>query len=695
MKTHHRITGTILAIALAATTAAPAATPPQIKLPPKAPVAVKAPAVPKVPTVQAPVAPKIVSAPKIPDTPKVPTIKAPAAPKLPAAPAAIKVPVAIKTPVAPKVPTITPPAAPKIPVVVKTPVAPKIPTVPTPAAPKVPSAPIIVKTPVAPKVPVAVKVVSAPVTPKTPVTPRLPVTPKVVTLPPTEKTPAAPVKVPDVSRVTTVREVKVPAVAIKRPTIIVPPAEAPKVHAMGGGKPKGTANATLIANSSKRAAIAEAVKTSATLTRGDTVSSIRSTVESARRDNPGNRLAETFLPDLPKTPKDRAPVSGTPRDTAKPGTSGRTVTKELFDTLTGKGGSAGKGLFSDALPKRETPALKDINSAPGFDQGFGSRPDVSGFDPGSLNPMNGIVNNTGIGGPLGEAANRFGNGVLSGGVAGMGKSLIKDDPSASPAPAPAPAPAKPGVLDKAKEAVTNFISSVVTSVLSGAGTVSDAAKVATPAGAVVGVAGGIMTANLDPEGQGKIDEANGIIANFRQGKKGTGNKNAAEQMDQVDLDQPDPENEGSVDVNIYDLSPGLAQQVGQSRLGKKGSQGGNGDVKPADDNGAGAGRVVGAEISPTLATDMKNNLVGNPGQRGVRESGGSTATPPARSNGAGTITPTDDQNTATSGGRQQDPGDFFGNGVRPDQSRLNGNNSSSSSSGSSTSGENPDDTKNP
>lgn len=159
--------------------------------------------------------------------------------------------------------------------------------------------------------------------------------------------------------------------------------------------------------------------------------------------------------------------------------------------------------------------------------------------------------------------------------------------------------------------------------------------------------------------------------------------------------QPDPENEGSVDVNIYDLSPGLAQQVGQSRLGKKGSQGGNGDVKPADDHGAGAGRVVGAEISPTLATDMKNNLVGNPGQRGVRESGGSTATPPARSNGAGTITPTDDQNTATSGGRQQDPGDYFGNGVRPDQSRLNGNNSSSSSSGSSTSGENPDDTKNP
>lgn len=670
MKTHHRITGTILAIALAATTAAPAATPPQIKLPPKAPVAVKAPAAPKVPAVKAPAAPKIVSAPKTPAAPKVPAVKAPAAPKLPATPVVVKAPVAVKAPAAPKVPAV------------KTPAVPKIVNVP-----QAPQAPVVVKTPVAPKVPVVVKAVSAPATPKTPATPRLPVTPKIVTLPPTVKTPAAPVKVPDVSRVAAVREVKVPAAAIKRPTVIVPPTEAPKVRAMGGGKPKGSANATLAANSGKRAAIAEAVKTSATLTRGSAAAGIRSAVESARRDNPGNRLAETFLPDLPKTPKGRDPVSGTPRDTAKPGTGGRTVTQELFDTLTGKGGSAGKGLFSDVLPQRETPVLKDRNQAPGFDQGFGTRRDVSGFDPGSINPMNGIVNNTGIGGPLGEAANQAGNGVPSGGVAGMGKGLIKNDPDASPDPAPAPA--EKSTFDKAKEAVSNFFSSVVTSVLSGAGTVSDGAKAATPAGAVVGVAGGILTANLDAEAEGKKNEAEGIFAIFRQGKKGTGNKNAAEQMNQVDLDQPDPENEGTVDVNIYDLSPGLARHIGQSRLGKKGSQGGNGDVKPADDHGTGTGRVVGAEISPTFATDMKNNLVGNPGQRGVRESGGGSATPPARGNGSGVITPTDDQNTATSGGRQEDPGDFFGNGVRPDQSRLNGN----SNSGSSSSGENQEDTK--
>lgn len=634
MKTHHRITGTILAIALAATTAAPAATPPQLKLPPKAPVAVKVPAAPMVPAVKTPAAPKIVSAPKVPVTVK------------------------------------------------------------TPTAPKVPSTPIVVKTPVAPKAPVVVRGVSAPVTPKAPATPRLPVTPKVVTLPPTVKTPAAPVKVPDLSRAPGGREVKVPAVAIKRPTVIVPPTEAPKVRAMGGGKPQGSSNTTLAANSGKRAAIAEAVKTSATLTRGSAASGIRSAVESARRDNPGNRLAETFLPDLPKTPKGRDPVSGTPRDRAKPGTGGRTVTKELFDTLTGKGGGAGKGLFSDVLPQRETPVLKDRNQAPGFDQGFGSRPDVSGFAPGSLNPMNGIVNNSGIGGPLGEAANRFGNGVLSGGVAGMGKSLIKDGAAENQKTQENIETAASLAADAVTvvEVAAEMGKLPVTAIFGGGG--AGAATVATAVGGVAAAASAGLTVGslIDSAYQAITGSSIGADWADLDQKMGLGIGEAtvaAEDAVRGLFGQPDPENEGTVRVNIYDLSPGLAQHIGQSRLGKKGSQGGSGDVKPADDSGTGAGRVIGAEISPTFATDLKNNLVGNPGQRGVRESGGS-ATPPARSNGSGTITPTDDQNTATSGGRQEDPGDFFGNGVRPDQSRLNGGNSGS---GSSSSGDNQDDAK--
>lgn len=678
MKTHHRITGTILAIALAATTAAPAATPPQLKLPPKAPVAVKVPAAPKVPAVKTPAAPKIVSAPKVPVT--------------------------VKTPVAPKVPAV-----------------------------KAPAVPTIVSVPQAPKAPVVVRGVSAPVTPKAPVTPRLPVTPKVVTLPPTVKTPAAPVKVPDLSRAPGGREVKVPAVAIKRPTVIVPPTEAPKVRAMGGGKPQGSSNTTLAANSGKRAAIAEAVKTSATLTRGSAASGIRSAVESARRDNPGNRLAETFLPDLPKTPKGRDPVSGTPRDSAKPGTGGRTVTKELFDTLTGKGGGAGKGLFSDVLPQRETPVLKDRNQAPGFDQGFGSRPDVSGFDPGSLNPMNGIVNNSGIGGPLGEAANRTGNGVPSGGVAGMGRSLISSNPIAGEvtvlgtvggaaaavnAGATLGGTAVSGIGAVGAAGASAAVSGVVGAAAAGLG-VGTALNAANDAivGGVASLLGSDIKDQVDlliaaGDALGSlIDSASDALSGGSKPNEvidigeivitGTPPADDSKNNEVIDIGeivitgnapsagQPDPENEGTVRVNIYDLSPGLAQHIGQSRLGKKGSQGGSGDVKPADDSGTGAGRVIGAEISPTFATDLKNNLVGNPGQRGVRESGGS-ATPPARSNGSGTITPTDDQNTATSGGRQEDPGDFFGNGVRPDQSRLNGGNSGS---GSSSSGDNQDDAK--
>lgn len=74
----------------------------------------------------------------------------------------------------------------------------------------------------------------------------------------------------------------------------------------------------------------------------------------------------------------------------------------------------------------------------------------------------------------------------------------------------------------------NFISSVVGSVLSGAGTMSDAAKGASPAGAVTGAAGTILTTNLTPEG--KRDEAEGIWGLFRQAVKGTSNKNAADQM---------------------------------------------------------------------------------------------------------------------------------------------------------------------
>ena len=139
MKLQHHITSLILAIAIATSTALPAAGIPNIKAPPsiKAPVAA-----PKVPVI------KIPSAPKVPTAPRVPVVKVPTTPKIPNVPKVVKVPSAPKIPVAPKVPTVRIPATPKV-------SAPRIPAVKVPVAPK------IAKAPAAPKVP-TVKVVSAP-----------------------------------------------------------------------------------------------------------------------------------------------------------------------------------------------------------------------------------------------------------------------------------------------------------------------------------------------------------------------------------------------------------------------------------------------------------------------------------------------------------------------------------------------------
>lgn len=150
MKTHHRITGAILAIAIAiafaTTTALPAAGIPQIK----APVAVK------VPVVKVPTAPKIPTAPRIPVVvktpvaPKIPVVKVPATPKIPVTP---KVPV-VRIPATPKIPTVK---TPRVPVIVKVPVTPKIPVVKTPAIAVLPKLPRAIPTQATIKVPAPVK----------------------------------------------------------------------------------------------------------------------------------------------------------------------------------------------------------------------------------------------------------------------------------------------------------------------------------------------------------------------------------------------------------------------------------------------------------------------------------------------------------------------------------------------------------
>jgi len=120
MKLQHRITGTILMIAFATTTALPAATIPNLKSPPKAVAKVPSAVVPKV---------NVPSVPKVPAV-KVPTVKVPVTPRIVAAPKIPAVKAAPKIPSAPKVPVV------KAPVIVKAPAA----------APKVVKSPVTAPT---------------------------------------------------------------------------------------------------------------------------------------------------------------------------------------------------------------------------------------------------------------------------------------------------------------------------------------------------------------------------------------------------------------------------------------------------------------------------------------------------------------------------------------------------------------------
>jgi len=154
MKLKHHITGTILALVFATTSALSAVTIPNLK---QAPV-VKTPAAPKVvATPKVPVVPKVIAAPKVPVVPKV--VAAPKVPVVPKVIAAPKVPVVPKVIAAPKIPVVKVPA-------VKVPTAPKIPAVKAPGVVKVPT----VKTPTTPKVPAVTAASKTPAIAKAPAT---------------------------------------------------------------------------------------------------------------------------------------------------------------------------------------------------------------------------------------------------------------------------------------------------------------------------------------------------------------------------------------------------------------------------------------------------------------------------------------------------------------------------------------------
>lgn len=553
----------------------------------------------------------------IPQLKQAPVVKAPVAPKVVSAP---------KVPVVPKVVS-----APKVPVVPKVVSAPKIPAVKVPA----------VKVPTAPKVPV----IKAPVVVKVPVV----------------KTPAAP-KIPVVKTIT----------APKIPVVAKAPAPAPVMpKAIAKSAPPATTSkitSKLVSNNNINSNVAA-------------VSGIRQAVRTARQDNPQTAPDVGVKTDLPGLPARDVKVGGRSSG-QKPGTGESTLNEDLFNVLTGKGGkTTSTGLFGDVLPKRDTPTLTDISqSRKPFDQGFASGPDVSGFNGDFLNPMSGISSGGSIGGPLGDAANKAGNGNPFGGLAGRGNSLIKDNAGDKAIKGAAVVAGAVGTGARTAAFVAEFGQLPVTAVFGGGG--AGAATVASGVGAVAGAAAVGIVVGVGIDSAYTAAAGTTLGDDWATADQITGGNLGAITVAAEDavvavaeaigglFGQPDPENEGTTKVDVVAQSPVLQQQIGQSRSGKKGSQGGSADATPVED--AISSVASGLVITQQGTIAAKNNLLGNPGQHGGLREGGGTANAPVRSNGSGVVTPTNDQNMSSSGGRQDDPGDFFGNGVSPDTSRING-----------------------
>ena len=316
----------------------------------------------------------------------------------------------------------------------------------------------------------------------------------------------------------------------------------------------------------------------------------------------------------------------------------------VIDALLGRGGDQGNG---GGHPLTDLMGSTPTNGLPGMDQGFGPSPDGAAlagtWEAGAGNLMNGFQEGS-VGGPLAELASSQAKGLSD-----LDKSGLFADGDTDPS---APAEEESGVLD----AIFNFVGSVVSSVLSGAGQTSNASKLAAPAGAVVGVAAGIATANLTVED--KTHEAEGIISLFRQRAKGTGNKSAAEQMEKVDLNSYDQENYDRVNY----ISQPILNQLQAAQTGKPTSQGGSSDATPVDDGGLG-GVVRDGFIAVNQSSVDGRNLFGQPvGSGGENISGGNKGLNGfGNSNGAGVINPGPDGGTPQGDARfAEDPGSALG-----------------------------------
>jgi hypothetical protein len=140
----------------------------------------------------------------------------------------------------------------------------------------------------------------------------------------------------------------------------------------------------------------------------------------------------------------------------------------------------------------------------------------------------------------------------------------------------------------------NFLSSVVGSVLSGAGTRTPAGAVGSATGgAVSGAAGTILTSNLSVEG--KKDEANGIFGIFRQGKTGTSNENAAAQLKEIEF-EPLPDDVGTGSSGVVTLTDIKGMKARKNKAGEPVEED-SGSTGPVNTGANGAGKL-GSLVQP-------------------------------------------------------------------------------------------------
>lgn len=451
----------------------------------------------------------------------------------------------------------------------------KVPSAPT--APRIPVAPRIVNVPKVPavkvpvvKVPVSPRIVSAPKIPVVKAAPKIPAAPRIVSTPkvPVVKTPVK------VAVATRIPAVKTPAtISPKAPVAVSRPVNGPKLN------PKDIRK---VINESLKPTLITRTPDFATL--------------------PTRSLPGSSKPNLKPTSPGTPSLDGTP------------------------------GTATPTIGPRPIPALgDDLTTKPSFDNGFGTRPQLTQADLGNalnLNPMKGHQPGAASGGLLGGTipghnGNPFAGGVPKGGAAGS--EMVSVDG-------------------------WDVLVGTVTFVAGALG----AAEVAVGAGGVAvvkqayewgdasayGNADAVFNAIESHEDPTKPE--NEAHLRLEQIKKEAAAKEAkdAEKKNEPtpstpSASTPDPEN-GHTGNHTFGVAVG--QQIKQGKSGRKGSVGGGADVMPVNESyTGGAARIPGAAVPQN-----KNGMVGNPGQQGGPENGG--VTPPTNSNDQGNVTnpnPTD------------------------------------------------------